>query len=148
VAASVSRIARSFESELVQSGALRDLRQSVTATRQLVDQMRVTVAEQNRNLSATLSSLRGAVDSAQIAATVRTFRETTANADSLMLRLSSNTTQLQAILARLERGEGTAGKFLSDTSLYRDARNLLTRVDSLVTDFQRNPRKYINLRVF
>jgi hypothetical protein len=32
--------------------------------------------------------------------------------------------------------------------LYRDARNLLTRVDSLVADFQRNPRKYINLRVF
>jgi phospholipid/cholesterol/gamma-HCH transport system substrate-binding protein len=65
-----------------------------------------------------------------------------------MLRLSSNTTQLQAIMARLERGEGSAGKFLTDTLLYRDARNLLTRVDSLVSDFQKNPRKYINLKVF
>ena len=64
-----------------------------------------------------------------------------------MQRLSSNSTQLQAILARLERGEGTAGKLLSDTLLYRDARNLVTRLDSLVTDFQKNPRKYINLRI-
>ena len=148
VARSVARITRAFETELVQSGALRDFRQTMSSTRQLVDQIRVTVAEQNRNFTATLSRLRGAVDSAQLGATVRSFRETAANADTLMLRLSSNTTQLQAILARLERGEGTAGRFLSDTGLYRDARNLLTRVDSLVSDFQRNPRKYINLSVF
>ena len=148
VAQSVARITHAFETELVQSGALHDLRQTMASTRQLVDEIRVTVAAQNRNFSSTLSSLRGAVDSAQLGATVRSFRETAANADTLMLRLSSNTTQLQAILARLERGEGTAGKFLSDTLLYRDARNLLIRVDSLVTDFQRNPRRYINLSVF
>ena len=88
------------------------------------------------------------LDRATRAATLASVRGTAANADSLMLRLSSNTTQLQAILARLERGEGTAGKFMTDSMLYRDARNLLTRVDSLVSDFQRNPRKYINLRVF
>jgi phospholipid/cholesterol/gamma-HCH transport system substrate-binding protein len=110
--------------------------------------MNTVVSEQNRNIAVTLAALRGAVDSAQIGSTLRSFRQTSASADSLMLRLSSNTTQLQAILARLERGDGTAGKLLTDTLLYRDARNLLTRVDSLVTDFQRNPRKYINLRVF
>jgi phospholipid/cholesterol/gamma-HCH transport system substrate-binding protein len=109
------------------------------------------VAEQNRNLSLTMASVRqatGAVDSAQIASTLATFRTTAASADSLMLRLSSNTTQLQAILARLERGEGTIGKFMTDSMLYRDARNLLTRMDSLMADFQRNPRKYINLTIF
>jgi phospholipid/cholesterol/gamma-HCH transport system substrate-binding protein len=109
------------------------------------------VAEQNRNLTLTMASLRqatGAVDSAQIAATMTQFRTTAASADSLMLRFSSNTTQLQAILARIERGEGTLGKFMTDSMLYRDARNLLTRLDSLAADFQRNPRKYINLTIF
>jgi len=145
---SIGRVTRAFESEIVASGGLRDMRQTLATMNRLVVQMQGVVTEQNRNFSATLASLRGAVDSAQVAATLKNFRSTSANADTLMTRLSSNTTQIQAILARLERGDGTAGKLLTDTLLYRDARNLLMRVDSLVTDFQKNPRKYINLRVF
>lgn len=151
ITASVHRITRTLEAELIQTGGLREIRQALASTNRFVAQMNAIAAEQNRNLTATMESVRraaGAVDSTQIAATMQTFRETAANTDSLMQRLSSNTTQLQAILARIERGEGTAGKFLTDSMLYRDARNLLTRVDSLVADFQRNPRKYINLRIF
>ena len=145
------RITLALEKEFVQSGGLKDIRQTLASANRFTTQMQGIAAEQNRNLSATLASFRRAataVDSAQIAATIATFRSAAANTDSLTQRLSSNTTQLQAILARLERGEGTAGKFLTDSMLYRDARNLLTRVDSLMADFQRNPRKYINLRIF
>lgn len=148
---SVGRITKALDAEFVAAGGLRDMRQTAAAMNRLVVQMGAVAAEQNRNLTVTMASLRraaGAVDSAQVATTMASFRSTAANADSLMLRLSSNTTQLQAILARLERGEGTIGKFMTDSMLYRDARNLLTRVDSLVADFQRNPRKYINLTVF
>jgi phospholipid/cholesterol/gamma-HCH transport system substrate-binding protein len=88
------------------------------------------------------------MDSAQIASTMTQLRTTTASADSLMQRLSSNSTQIQAILARIERGEGTVGKLLTDTLLYRDMRNLLANTDSLMADFKRNPRKYINLTIF
>lgn len=151
ITASLQRVTSALETELVQSGGIREIRQTLSSVNRLVNLMQSVTAEQNRNITATLASFRsaaGAVDSAQVASTLKSFRETGANADSLMLRLSSNTTQVQAILARLERGEGTAGKFMTDSMLYRDARNLLTRVDSLVSDFQRNPRKYINLRVF
>jgi phospholipid/cholesterol/gamma-HCH transport system substrate-binding protein len=150
-AASLQRITRALESELVETGGIREIRQTLTSVHRLVAQMQAITAEQSRNLSATMASFRGAakaVDSAQIAGTLQSFRSTAANVDSLAQRLSSNTTQVQAILARLERGDGTAGKFMTDTMLYRDTRNLLIRIDSLVADFQRNPRKYINLRVF
>jgi phospholipid/cholesterol/gamma-HCH transport system substrate-binding protein len=151
ITGSLSRVARAFETQFVQEGGLRDLRQAVGAMNRLTTQLSAITAEQNRNITATLAAFRSTArgaDSAQVASTIRGFRETTASADSLMQRLSSNTTQLQAILARLERGEGTVGKFLTDTGLYRDARNLLTRADSLMSDFQRNPRKYINLQIF
>jgi phospholipid/cholesterol/gamma-HCH transport system substrate-binding protein len=150
-AASLQRITRALESELVETGGIREIRQTLTSVHRLVAQMQAITAAQSRNLSATMESFRGAakaVDSAQIAGTLQSFRSAAANADSLAQRLSSNTTQVQAILARLERGDGTAGKFMTDTMLYRDTRNLLIRIDSLVADFQRNPRKYINLRVF
>lgn len=151
ITASFARIARALETEMVQTGALRDMRLAIGSAGRLVVQMQSIAAEQNRNMSATLASFRGAaraVDSTQVASVLAGFRSTAANADSLMLRLSSNTTQLQALLARLERGEGTAGKLLTDTLLYRDARNLMLRMDSLVADFQRNPRKYVNLTIF
>jgi phospholipid/cholesterol/gamma-HCH transport system substrate-binding protein len=151
ITASLGRVTHALETELVQTGGLHDIRLAIASTNRLVGQLQTIVTEQNRNFTETLASFRStakAVDSAQVASTLKTFRETAANADSLMLRLSSNTTQLQALLARLERGEGTTGKLLTDTLLYRDARNLLMRVDSLVSDFQKNPRKYINLRVF
>jgi phospholipid/cholesterol/gamma-HCH transport system substrate-binding protein len=148
---SLGRITRTMEAEFVAGGGLRDIRTSVAAMNRLVTQMSAIAAEQNRNLTATMASFRaaaGAVDSAQVAAAMTQFRSTAASADSLMLRLSSNTTQLQAILARIERGEGTLGKFMTDSMLYRDARHLLMRLDSLAADFQRNPRKYINLTIF
>jgi phospholipid/cholesterol/gamma-HCH transport system substrate-binding protein len=151
ITGTLARVTRSFETEFVQAGGVRDMRRAVASMNQLVAQMQTIASEQNRNLSATMASFRrasSAVDSAEIASTVTSFRSAAANIDSLTQRLSSNTTQLQAILARLERGEGTAGKLMTDTMLYRDARNLLTRVDSLVTDLQRNPRKYINLTIF
>lgn len=151
ITGALSRVARAFETQFVQEGGLKELRQAVGSMNRLATQLGAVAAEQNRNLTATLASVRSAVrgaDSARIASTLDELKKTAANADSLMLRLSSNTTQLQAILARIERGEGTAGKFLTDTGLYRDARNLLTRADSLMADFQRNPRKYINLQIF
>jgi len=151
ILASLGRVSRALETEIVQAGALRDLRETVGAAHRLMAQMQGIANEQNRNLTATLASFRrtaGALDSAQLAGTLANVRSAAANTDSLMQRLSSNTTQLQALLARLERGEGTAGRLLTDTLLYRDARNLMMRVDSLVSDLQRNPRKYINLTIF
>lgn len=151
ITVSVHRISRALETELIETGGIREMRQTLATTNRFVAQMQSIAAEQNRNMSATLASFRGAasaVDSAKIASTLATFQTAAAHTDSLMQRLSSNTTQMQAILARLERGEGTAGKLLTDTTLYRDARNLLTRVDSLVADFQRNPKKYVNLSIF
>lgn len=147
----VGRVTKALEAEFVQAGGLRDMRQAVASANRLVGQLGAVAAEQNRNLTMTMASLRkatSAVDSAQIAATLGTVRGTAASADSLMQRLSSNTTQLQAILARIERGEGTAGKFLTDTLLYSDMRRVMASVDSLMADFKRNPRKYINLTIF
>ncbi|HJQ21745.1 MAG TPA: MlaD family protein [Gemmatimonadaceae bacterium] len=148
ITGSLSRVTRALETEFIQTGGLRDLRQTVASVNRLTQQMSTMIAEQNRNMSATLSSMRGAVDSAQIARTLASFRTTSASADSLMQRLSSNTTQLQAILARLERGDGTAGKLMTDTALYHDTRALLVHIDSLVSDFKQNPKKYINVRIF
>ncbi len=60
----------------------------------------------------------------------------------------SSFTSLNAIMGSLERGEGTLGQLLADTALYTELVLTSTLVQDLLQDFQRNPRKYINLRVF
>jgi phospholipid/cholesterol/gamma-HCH transport system substrate-binding protein len=151
ITGTLERVASVFEREFVQPGGVSDLRRTVGLMNQLLGQFQTIALEQNRNMTALVTSVRrttGAVDSARVAQTLETFRETSANIDTLTQRLSSNTTQLQAILARLERGEGTAGKFMTDTLLYTNTKNLLAHMDSLVTDFKANPKKYVNVRVF
>jgi phospholipid/cholesterol/gamma-HCH transport system substrate-binding protein len=148
---SLNHVAATFEAEFVRNGGIRDLRQAVASMNQLVGQLQSVANEQNRNMTALTVSVRrtlGAVDSARVASTVETFRQAGANMDTLTQRLSSNTTQLQAILARLERGEGTAGRLMTDTLLYSNTKTLLADMDSLVKDFKANPKKYINVRVF
>ena len=151
ISASLGRITAAMELEFVRGGGLRDIRATIATMNRLSEQMQGVVAEQNRNLTSTMSAFRSTargLDSAQVASTMTQLRTSAASADSLMLRLSSNSTQIQAILARIERGEGTVGKLLTDTLLYRDMRNLLLSTDSLMADFKRNPRKYINLTIF
>ena len=148
IAQSLSRITKTLEAELVAAGGIHQVRQTISDVNQLVAQLQGAVAEQNRNMTATLTTIRNAVDSAELARTVHEVSVAAANTDSLAQRLSSTSTQLQGILARLERGEGTAGKLLRDSTMYTDARRLIQRTDSLLADFQRNPRKYIKLSIW
>ena len=45
-------------------------------------------------------------------------------------------------------GNGSAAKLINDPALYNDVHALLGRVDSLVADVKKNPKRYINVKVF
>jgi phospholipid/cholesterol/gamma-HCH transport system substrate-binding protein len=113
------------------------------------------VAQQNRNLTETMASFRDAtghlssvVDSAQIEATLRNIRQVSDNAVRFSANLDSTNTALRKALAQMQDGNGTIGKLLTDSLLYSDVRRLVQQTDSLMADFKKNPRKYINLRIF
>ena len=151
IGTSVQSLANSIQTEMVDAGGIRDMRATIASANSLTQRLNAVVMEQNRNMTATLASVRrstSAVDSAQIAGAIANIRETTENTARLTKELEQSSTQLTAMLTRLNAGEGTAGKLLSDTLLYRDLRRLVTRVDSLTIDFKNNPRKYINLEIF
>ncbi len=97
---------------------------------------------------ASLRRAAAAVDPVKVDSTLRNMQAASANVVELSAELSRTSAQLSSTLARLDSGEGTAGKLLTDPALYNDVRRLVTRVDSLTLDFQRNPRRYINLSIF
>jgi phospholipid/cholesterol/gamma-HCH transport system substrate-binding protein len=148
---SVQAVTRTMEAELVAAGGLADIRRTIASTNRLISQLSATVELQSRQLSLTMANLRratAAIDSAAIDSTVRNARAASANAVTLTEDLRQSSEQLSAILAQLNSNEGTAGRLINDPALFNDLRALVTRLDSLATDFQRNPRRYINLSIF
>ena len=50
--------------------------------------------------------------------------------------LTSTTSNLDAITGRISRGEGTAGKLVSDTELYNRLNSLSDRIDKVMAGLQ------------
>lgn len=151
IGTSVQQVTRALEVELVQAGALRDIRRTLASTAALTVQLQAIAAEQNRNLTATLAAYRHAataIDSAKIDATLANLRTTSENVARMTLALDTSSARINGILSRIERGQGTAGKLLTDTLLYSDLRHAAGSLDSVLADLKKNPRRYINLSIF
>lgn len=151
IARSLNVITTSLEREFVAAGGLRDMRQAIAGTNRLVSEFSAIAAEQSRQLTATMTSLRraaAAVDPAKVDSTIVNLRTASANMAEISGELKQTSGKIDAILAKVDSGNGTAAKLLNDPGAYDDVRALLHRMDSLVADVKKNPKRYINISVF
>lgn len=65
------------------------------------------------------------------------------NLSRLTAHLTSTTVQLDTLLSRINRGEGTLGKIASDSAMYRDLTALSRALTELLTDLKEHPDKYM-----
>jgi phospholipid/cholesterol/gamma-HCH transport system substrate-binding protein len=144
-------VAEAFEVQLVQGGGIEDLRRSLAGMNRLVGQLNTIAAEQSRQITLTMGSLRStlaAFDSAAVDSTVRNLRSTSANLALLTADFQQTSDQLQGVLTKFESGTGTAALLLNDPALYNDLRAAASRLDSLIADVKKNPGRYIKFSVF
>jgi phospholipid/cholesterol/gamma-HCH transport system substrate-binding protein len=98
-----------------------------------------------------MTSLRraaSAVDPVKIDSTMTNVRTASANMAAMSADLKETSAKLDVILAKVDSGSGSVAKALNDPGVYNDMRGVLARIDSLVADVKRNPRRYINVSVF
>ncbi|MGI8400875.1 MAG: MlaD family protein [Gemmatimonadaceae bacterium] len=148
---SVNAITTALEQQLVAAGGIRDLRNTIGATNRLVNEFASIASEQSRQLSATMTSLRratSAVDPAKVDSTVSNLRTASANMAEMSAQLKATTGKLDMIIAKVDSGNGSAAKLLNDPGAYNDVRALLQRMDSLIADIKKNPKRYINVKIF
>lgn len=151
ISGDVRALTSALRGELVDRGGLTDIRKTVTAANELISTLQQIAETQSRELTKTQESMRrvaNAIDSARVDSTFRSVGDLTKNVAELTNDLRGTTQQLNGILAKLDSKQGSAGMLLNDDGMYRDVRSLLQRLDSLTLDFQKNPRKYINLSIF
>jgi phospholipid/cholesterol/gamma-HCH transport system substrate-binding protein len=151
ISTSVNALTGAMQKELVANGGLADLRASLAGTNKLIAQLSAIAATQSSQLTATMTSLRratSAVDSAKIDSTLSNLRAASGNMTSLTQSLDSTGRALNQIVAKVDSGNGSAAKLVNDPALYNDVHSLLGRMDSLVADIKKNPKRYINVKVF
>ncbi len=151
IGADLLALTQALKSELVEKKGIAEIRATVAKAGTLMETLTRIAAVQSAELSETQAMLRrvaSAVDSTTVGNTVASIRSASANVDMLTNDLRGTTARLDSVLAKLEAGRGSAGMLLNDEGMYRDVRSLVQRLDSLSTDFQKNPRKYIKLSIF
>jgi len=148
---SVNAMTTALEREMVAGGGIRDLRNTISATNRMVTEFAAVASEQSRQLTATMTSLRratGAIDPAKVDSTITNFRTASSNMAAMSADLKETSSKLDAILAKVDSGPGSAAKLINDPGAYNDVRGLLQRMDSLLADIKKNPKRYINVKIF
>jgi phospholipid/cholesterol/gamma-HCH transport system substrate-binding protein len=121
-----------------------------------------TVLEVAESAHRTFLEVEGAIAEGQLTEIVGNVQRMTTQIDTLSQALvvitrdmsgavasaDSAFVSLNTIMEAIERGDGTLGLLLQDTTLYADLVVTSSLVQDLIRDFQRNPRRYINLRIF
>lgn len=81
--------------------------------------------------------------SARLDSTLVSFRSDTisANLAAMTKQLTSTTGRLDTLLAGMNRGQGTIGKFVTDSGLYYDLRELSQGMKDLLAELAKNPGK-------
>ncbi len=137
--------------QILDTKTKRDLRESISGLNVLVKSFQGSA----NNLNALLADNKGELDTA-----VQNIANITSNfsklSDSIsqaglvdtMKNLESTLASLDAMLAKIEQGNGTMGKLMTDDELYTNLSNSTRELDLLLQDFRLNPKRYVNVSVF
>ena len=137
--------------QILDTKTKRDLRESISGLNVLVKSFQGSA----NNLNALLAENKGELDTA-----VQNIANITSNfsklSDSIsqaglvdtMKNLESTIASLDAMLAKIEQGNGTMGKLMTDDELYTNLSNSTRELDLLLQDFRLNPKRYVNVSVF
>nr|MBK9650984.1 hypothetical protein [Bacteroidota bacterium] len=62
--------------------------------------------------------------------------------------LEKTSAQLNDVLAKMNKGEGSLGKLMKDESLYNNLNAAASDLDKLLIDLKANPKRYVQVSVF
>lgn len=137
--------------QILDAKTKNELRESIAGLNQLMGSLQGSA----KILNDLLEKNQGKLDSS-----LTNFTELSSNfaklSDSLnnaglgrtMASLESTVSNLDKILAKIENGDGSMGKFMKDEALYNNLNNASKELDLLLQDFRLNPKRYVNVSVF
>ena len=137
--------------QILDAKTKKDLRESISGLNVLVKSFQGSANTLNGILADNKGDLDTAVQNiANITANFSKLSDSISEASLVdtMKNLESTIASLDAMLAKMEQGNGTLGKLMTDDELYNNLSNSSKELDLLLQDFRLNPKRYVNVSVF
>ncbi|MEH6679284.1 MAG: MlaD family protein [Sediminicola sp.] len=137
--------------EILDDKAKNDLRESISGLNALVKSFQGSADALNGVLVGNKDKLNGSIDDlSTITGNFAKLSDSISGAGIVetMESLQATVKNLDALLAKVERGEGTLGKLMTDGEMYNNLNNASRELDLLLQDFRLNPKRYVNVSVF
>ena len=118
--------------------------------RSLTEENKEKMSQTLEDLSVSSARMRSFVDrnEQKLQGTLDNFSKASDDFAVISGRMDSLSASVQNLVAELEAGRGTIGRALKEDSLYQSLFKTAVDLDSLLTDFKANPKKYIHFSIF
>lgn len=124
------------------------MEEALGAARSSLDAQSVPLHRTLQESAVVAANLRAATDSARLVELRETVYRTLVQLERITAQMDTAATAVSRSVQRIESGQGSLGLLASDPELYRRSVAALESLESLLTDLRRNPKRYINVRIF
>ena len=129
--------------------------EAVVHMRDAVSDLSELTAGQATQVRSLMESLQRSAENVEGVTGAEEWKRTLASAEAALAVLDRTSGEaektvasLNTILGRLERGEGTLGRLLTDESLYDELEATATTLKDLLADVKANPGRYLKIEIF
>lgn len=120
--------------------------------------MQVMLNEQTGSITKTMNNVNSftknlADNNEKINGVVTNLQTTTGNLakadiNGTIADLKTSVNNLNSILSKIDKGEGSMGKLMNDKALYDNLNNTIRSANILVDDLRMHPKRYVSVSVF
>lgn len=131
--------------------AVADLHETAAELPPAMQDLRATFGQLQRAATALRTSteeLQVAETSEALNAAIEELRRSAEAFGGAAASMERSLVTMDSVMTRIDRGTGTLGLLVNDSSLYYTLHETLRELGALATDIRERPERYINLRIF
>jgi len=146
----VRSLINALEGTFGEEGEAGNIRQIIRDLQELTENANAFFIENKEPMQSAIGDLSKAAGqmSAFLDSNETEISKSASNMAEFSESLTELTNRLNSMTSKIENGEGTLGKTFTDDSLYYDLRSMVNDLDSLITDFKENPKRYVKVSIF
>lgn len=137
IQSSVASLDQTMKNLAALSGTLNKESSQLAGIIRNTNTITATVANNSKNIDAVMNNLK-----------TTTEKLSKADLEKTIENLKSTLDQTQALLHKINKGEGSLGMLANDKQLYQNLNSSMASLDKLMEDLKKHPSRYINIRVF
>lgn len=147
---------------LVDENTISNFQSSVAELRFGLGELNRAVSNGRKDLAALTKQLHYSASNVEHVTSLPEWEQTAKQLETLTARMDQaaqvlvlSSQSAEAVISRIEKGEGSLGKLTTDESLFLSAREALTnwnqaaqQISKLAADIRKEPKRYLNLSLF